>query len=33
MNAGNCNKAIDKLVFYRRMAVLAAGKATPDYAA
>lgn len=31
MNAGNYNRAIDKVVFYRRMAVLAAG--TPDYAA
>lgn len=33
MNTDNYNRAIDKLVFYRRMAVLAAGKVTPDYAA
>ena len=33
MSTDNYNDAIDKLVFYRRMAVLAAGTGTPDYAA
>ena len=32
MNADNYDNALDKLVFYRRRAVLAAGKGTPDYA-
>lgn len=33
MNADNYNNAIDKLVFYRRMAVELAGTGTPDYTA
>ena len=33
MNTENYNKVLDLLVFYRRMAVLAAGTGTPDYAA
>lgn len=33
MNTDNYNKAIDRLVFYRRMAVKLAETGTPDYAA
>lgn len=33
MNTDNYNKALDKLVFYRRMAVELAETGTPDYAA
>lgn len=33
MNTDNYNTALDKLVFYRRMVVLAAGTETTDYAA
>ena len=33
MNTDNYNKALDKLVSYRRMAVLAAGTGTSDYTA
>lgn len=32
MSTDNYNDAIDKLVFYRRMAVLAAGTGTPGFA-
>lgn len=31
MNTDNYNKAIDRLVFYRRMAVQLAESRTPDY--
>ena len=31
MNTDNYNKAIERLVFYRRMAVQLAGNKTPDY--
>lgn len=33
MNTANYNEALDKLVFYRRMAVLDAGNGTPDCSA
>lgn len=33
MNTDNYNKAIERLAFYRRMAVQLAGKGTPDYSA
>ena len=33
MNTDNYNKAIDRLVFYRRMGVKLAETGTPDYAA
>lgn len=33
MNTDNYNKAIDRLVFYRRMIVELAETGTPDYAA
>lgn len=33
MNTDNYNYAIDRLAFYRRMAVLAAGTGTPSHSA
>ena len=33
MNTDNYNKALDKLVFYRRMCVELAGSGKPDYSA